>query len=98
MNSKTLVFAHRGSKSNNPENTLAAFREAIRVQSDGIELDVHLSLDNELIIIHDEKIDRTTNGKGLVRKMTSANIQNLMLALGIILILLTKKFLASQKY
>ena len=75
LNSKTLVFAHRGSKSNNPENTLAAFREAIRVQSDGIELDVHLSLDNELIIIHDEKIDRTTNGKGLVRKMTSANIQ-----------------------
>ena len=75
LNSKTLVFAHRGSKSNNPENTLAAFREAIRVQSDGIELDVHLSLDNELIVIHDEKIDRTTNGKGLVRKMTSADIQ-----------------------
>lgn len=75
LNSKTLVFAHRGSKSNNPENTLAAFREAIHVQSDGIELDVHLSLDNELIVIHDEKIDRTTNGKGLVRKMTSADIQ-----------------------
>ncbi|MDM5144964.1 Glycerophosphodiester phosphodiesterase [Lactococcus lactis] len=75
LTSKTLVFAHRGSKSNCPENTLAAFHEAIRVQSDGIELDVHLSLDNELIVIHDEKIDRTTNGKGLVRKMTSADIQ-----------------------
>ncbi len=41
-----LIFAHRGSKCNRPENTLAAFQEALRVKSDGIELDVHLSKDN----------------------------------------------------
>lgn len=72
---KTFVFAHRGSKCNCPENTLAAFREAVRVHSDGIELDVHLSFDDELIVIHDEKIDRTTTGKGIVRKMTLADIK-----------------------
>lgn len=72
---KTFVFAHRGSKCNRPENTLASFLEAVRVHSDGIELDVHLSLDGELIVIHDEKIDRTTTGKGLVRKMALADIK-----------------------
>lgn len=75
LNSKTLVFAHRGSKSNCPENTLAAFHEAVRVHADGIELDVHLSLDNELIVIHDEKIDRTTNGKGLVKNMNAIDLK-----------------------
>ena len=75
LTSKTLVFAHRGSKSNSPENTLSAFREALRVHADGIELDVHLSLDHELIVIHDEKIDRTTNGKGYVRKMTYSDLK-----------------------
>ncbi|AYG01421.1 glycerophosphodiester phosphodiesterase [Lactococcus allomyrinae] len=72
---QTFVFAHRGSKCNRPENTLASFREAVRVHSDGIELDVHLSIDGELIVIHDEKIDRTTTGKGLVRKMTVAELK-----------------------
>lgn len=72
---QTLVFAHRGSKCNCPENTLAAFREAVRVQSDGIELDVHLSADGQLVVIHDERIDRTTTGKGYVRKMTVAEIK-----------------------
>ena len=72
---QTLVFAHRGSKSNRPENTLAAFREAVRVGSDGIELDVHLTHDEELVVIHDEKIDRTTNGRGIVRKMTLEALQ-----------------------
>ncbi|MFC4651679.1 glycerophosphodiester phosphodiesterase [Lactococcus nasutitermitis] len=74
---QTAIFAHRGSKSNRPENTLASFQEAIRVQSDGIELDVHLSADNQLIVIHDEKVDRTTNAKGLVRKLTLADIKKL---------------------
>lgn len=72
---KTLVFAHRGSKCNRPENTLAAFAEALNVGTDGIELDVHLTADNELVVIHDEKIDRTTNGKGLVRKLTLAQLK-----------------------
>lgn len=52
---ETLVYAHRGSKCNRPENTLASFNEAIRIGTDGIELDVHLTADNQLVVIHDEK-------------------------------------------
>ena len=63
---KTNVIAHRGSKGTTPENTKASFLEALAVKSDGIELDVHLSKDNRLVVIHDETIDRTTNGKGAV--------------------------------
>ena len=51
-----------------PENTLPAFAEAVRVGADGIELDVHLSKDGYLIVMHDEEVDRTTNGKGLIRE------------------------------
>lgn len=73
---ETQIFAHRGSKSNRPENTLAAFAEAIRVGADGIELDVHLTKDGQLVVIHDESIDRTTNGTGLVRNLTFSEIRN----------------------
>ncbi|GAX47963.1 glycerophosphodiester phosphodiesterase family protein [Pseudolactococcus reticulitermitis] len=72
---ETQIFAHRGSKSNRPENTLAAFSEAIKVGADGIELDVHLTKDNQLVVIHDESIDRTTNGTGLVRNLTFSELQ-----------------------
>lgn len=71
----TLVFAHRGSKCNRPENTLISFREAIRIHSDGIELDVHLTADKQLVVIHDETIDRTTNNTGLVRDLTLTQIK-----------------------
>ena len=64
---KTEVIAHRGSKGTHPENTLIAFEEAIRVGSDGIELDVHLTRDKQVVVIHDETLNRTSNGKGLVR-------------------------------
>ncbi|GAY77023.1 glycerophosphodiester phosphodiesterase [Sporolactobacillus inulinus] len=67
---KTAVYAHRGSKCNCPENTLPAFEEAIRVGSDGIELDVHLTKDQQVVVMHDEKIDRTTNGKGQIKTYT----------------------------
>ena len=73
----TQIFAHRGSKSNRPENTLAAFAEAVRVGSDGIELDVHRTKDKQLIVIHDESVDRTTNGRGLVRQLTLQQIKDL---------------------
>lgn len=66
----TAVYAHRGSKCNNPENTLASFKEAMRVGSDGIELDVHLTKDQHVVVMHDEKIDRTTNGKGQIKSYT----------------------------
>jgi glycerophosphoryl diester phosphodiesterase len=64
-----LKIGHRGAKGHEPENTLIAFQKAIDLGCHGIELDVHLSLDREIIVIHDEKINRTTNGKGFVNQM-----------------------------
>ena len=62
----TKNFAHRGFSGKYPENTMLAFQKAIEVEADGIELDVQLTKDGELVIIHDETIDRTTDGKGYV--------------------------------
>lgn len=71
----TLIMAHRGSSGNYPENTLPAFAGAVREGADGIELDVHLSKDGHLIVIHDESVDRTTNGSGLIRELTLEQIK-----------------------
>jgi glycerophosphoryl diester phosphodiesterase len=65
-----LKIGHRGAKGYEPENTLVSFQKALDMQVDGIELDVHLSADGELIVIHDETIDRTTNGKGFVNALS----------------------------
>ena len=64
------IFAHRGFSGKYPENTMIAFRKAVELGVDGIELDVHLTKDNEIVIIHDEDIKRTCNGEGLVKDMT----------------------------
>lgn len=64
------IFAHRGSSGTHPENTLAAFRAAAALPIDGVEIDVHLTKDGEVVVIHDEKINRTTDGKGYVKDMT----------------------------
>lgn len=69
------IFAHRGSKGTHPENTMAAFREAQRVGANGIEFDVHLSADGELVIIHDEKLDRTTTLSGYVKDFTRTDLK-----------------------
>lgn len=74
---KTKIFAHRGSAGTHPENTMAAFKEALKVGADGIELDVQLTKDNRLVVIHDGSVDRTTNGKGNVRDFTLKEIQKL---------------------
>ncbi len=71
----TKIFAHRGSKINCPENTLSAFKKAIEVRADGIELDIHLTKDGEIVVIHDETIDRTTNGTGEVDSFTLMELQ-----------------------
>ncbi|AOZ98757.1 glycerophosphodiester phosphodiesterase [Flavobacterium commune] len=71
-----LKIGHRGAKAYEAENTLASFQKAIDLQVDAIELDVHLSVDNELMVIHDETIDRTTNGKGKVNQFTKAELQD----------------------
>ncbi len=72
-----LVFAHRGASALAPENTLAAFRLAHHLGADGIELDVMLSADKELVVIHDDSVDRTTNGTGKVAQMPYAALKEL---------------------
>ena len=65
-----LKIGHRGAKGYEPENTFVSFQKALDMQVDGIELDVHLSSDSEIIVIHDETVDRTTNGKGFVNTLS----------------------------
>lgn len=72
-----LCIAHRGYSGIAPENTLAAFRAALEINAEAIELDVHLSKDEKLVVIHDETLDRTTNGKGLVREKTLEELKEL---------------------
>ena len=71
------VYAHRGASAYAPENTLPAFDLAARQGADGIELDVHLTRDDQLVVIHDEKLDRTTSGTGWVKDYTLAELKNL---------------------
>lgn len=66
----TKIIAHRGASGYAPENTMEAFELAVKMGADGIETDVHLSQDGEVIIIHDEKLDRTSNGLGYVKDYT----------------------------
>ncbi|MDR0125165.1 MULTISPECIES: glycerophosphodiester phosphodiesterase [Bacillus] len=66
----TKIFAHRGFKGIYPENTMIAFEHALHSGADGIELDVQLTKDGKLAVIHDEKLNRTTNMKGLVKDHT----------------------------
>nr|WP_315251649.1 glycerophosphodiester phosphodiesterase family protein [uncultured Flavobacterium sp.] len=73
---KILKIGHRGAKGYEPENTLVSFEKAIDMGADGIELDVHLSIDGHLIVIHDETIDRTTNGKGFVNQLTLQELKS----------------------
>ncbi|WP_188051406.1 glycerophosphodiester phosphodiesterase family protein [Flavobacterium sp. GP15] len=70
-----LKIGHRGAKGFEPENTLISFQKALDLKVDGIELDVHLSLDDELIVIHDETIDRTTNGNGFVKTLSLSELK-----------------------
>ena len=71
----TLIIAHRGLSSLYPENTLVAFRKAIELGVDFIELDVRLSCDGELIVIHDDTFNRTTDGDGKVCELTLSEIK-----------------------
>ena len=72
-----LVVGHRGASGRAPENTLAAFEEAIALGVDAIELDVHLSRDGHLVVIHDQNLARTTNGRGLVHERSLSELQAL---------------------
>lgn len=67
---RTLVWAHRGACGYAPENTMPSFKLALEMDADGIELDVHFSKDGQIIVCHDEKIDRTSNGQGRIPDYT----------------------------
>ena len=67
---KTKVWAHRGASAYAPENTMIAFEKAVQMGADGIELDVQMTKDEQLVVIHDETINRTSNGKGYVGSYT----------------------------
>ena len=71
----SLIFAHRGASGYAPENTLEAFQLAVTQRADGVELDVHLTKDGELLVAHDEKIDRVSDGSGWIHQMTVQQIK-----------------------
>ena len=71
------VFGHRGASGYAPENTLEAFELAAKMGADGVELDVQIAKDGELVVAHDETIDRVANGQGLICELTTAQMKRL---------------------
>ena len=77
------IWAHRGCSQNYPENTLIAFQKAAELKHlVGIEFDVQLTKDGEIVVIHDERVDRTTNGIGFVRDFTLKELKQLAIYTG----------------
>ena len=74
---RTLNFGHRGASREAPANTLAAFVRAADLGADGVELDVHLSRDGHVVVIHDFALDSTTDGHGLVKDLTLVELKRL---------------------
>jgi glycerophosphoryl diester phosphodiesterase len=70
-----LVIAHRGDSAHRPENTLASFAGALEVGATLVELDVQLTADGHVVVLHDPTLDRTTTGRGDVRRMTLAQVR-----------------------
>ncbi|MCG8605597.1 glycerophosphodiester phosphodiesterase [bacterium] len=77
--SKTLNFAHRGFTASAPENSLAAFKAAMELGVDGIELDTRLCKSGELVVFHDPTLKRMTNGRGFIKNKTLAELRELRL-------------------
>jgi len=74
---RPMIFAHRGACKYAPENTLASFDLAVKQGADAIELDVKLSLDEQVVVIHDQTVERTTDGKGKVNQLTLRELKEL---------------------
>ncbi|EMI14659.1 glycerophosphodiester phosphodiesterase [Bacillus stratosphericus LAMA 585] len=74
---QVYIIAHRGSSSAAPENTIAAFDVAVKQGADYIELDVQMTMDQHVVVIHDDTVDRTTNGNGLVKNYTLDQLKKL---------------------
>jgi glycerophosphoryl diester phosphodiesterase len=74
---KTLVIGHRGALGYAPENTMVSFEKGLACGADMLELDIHVSADGELVVMHDSEVDRTTDGHGPIEVMTLAQIKKL---------------------
>ncbi|MGI9148055.1 MAG: glycerophosphodiester phosphodiesterase [Chloroflexota bacterium] len=74
---RVWVVGHRGAMGHRPENTIASFEHALELGADWIELDVHLTRDGALVVLHDETLDRTTDAHGLVKDHTLAELKQL---------------------
>ena len=74
---RTKIYGHRGASEYAPENTMEAFQIAYEMGADGIELDVQLTLDGHLVVIHDETVDRVSDGRGFVKDMTLGELKSL---------------------
>lgn len=74
---RLLTIAHRGASGYAPENTLAAYRLSLLMNADYLELDLQLTKDGEIVVMHDRTVNRTTNGKGEIRRMTLTEIKAL---------------------
>jgi glycerophosphoryl diester phosphodiesterase len=79
----TQIWAHRGSRREAPENTLPAFELALAQGADGVELDVQLTADGTIVVIHDETLERTTDGSGPVVALTLAELRRLDASAGL---------------
>jgi len=73
----TLNIAHRGASALAPDNTMAGFEKAVELGADAIELDLHVSQDGELVVIHDDTLDRTTDGSGPVHQRSLGELMRL---------------------
>ena len=80
--SRVKVWAHRGANEYAPENTIEAFEMAARLGADGVELDVHQSKDGEIVVIHDERLERTSSGSGFVKDYTLEQLRGFDYAKG----------------
>src|SRR5262245_17087190 len=77
MAKRPSVVAHRGASDTSPEHTLTAYREAIEAGADGLECDVRLTADGHLVCVHDRRIERTSNGRGVLSTMSLAELNGL---------------------
>lgn len=74
---RPTIYAHRGASAYAPENTIAAFELALRQHADAIELDAKLNADGQVVVIHDQTVDRTTDGHGKISQLTLAQLKQL---------------------
>lgn len=88
----TKIYGHRGASKVCPENTMAAYIKALELGAEGLEIDVHLTKDGIPVVIHDETVKRTTNGKGYVKTSAFQKLNCWMRAVGFLQNFKTNEF------